>query len=120
MKTQKESCENKNPTPSLLIVYRDIDELHEDPRNARVHSKKQITQISQSIEAFGFNVPFLIDSKLRVIAGHGRLAACKRLGLREVPTISLDHLSEPQVRAFMIADNKLTENATWNERLLGQ
>src|SRR5579884_1842254 len=120
MKTQgRKGCE-KNLTSTLSIIYRDIDELHEDPRNARVHSKKQILQISKSIEVFGFNVPLLVDSNSGVIAGHGRLAACKLLGLRQVPTISLDHLSELQIHAFMIADNRLTENATWNVRLLGE
>jgi len=62
----------------------------------------------------------LIDAKRKVIAGHGRIMACKELGWTEVPTISLEHLSEAQARAFMIADNRLTENSVWDDRLLGE
>jgi DNA modification methylase len=104
----------------LAIVYRDIDKLQPDSKNPRVHSEKQIQQVARSIEAFGFNVPFLVDRKLKLIAGHGRLAACKLLGINKVPTICLDHLTEEQIRAFMIADNRLTENADWDDRLLGE
>jgi len=70
--------------------------------------------------SFGFNVPILIAQNRNVIAGHGRLLACRLLGMTEVPTISLGHLSPDQIRAFVIADNKLTENSTWNEVLLGE
>ena len=107
-------------TPSLAIVYREIHKLQPDSKNPRVHSERQIRQIARSIEAFGFNVPFLVDSKLKLIAGHGRLAACKFLGINRVPTICLDHLTEHQIRAFMIADNRLTENSDWDHRLLGE
>jgi DNA modification methylase len=106
--------------PPLAIVYRDIHNLRPDSKNPRVHSDKQIQQIARSIEAFGFNVPFLVDRELKLIAGHGRLAACKVLGINKVPTISLDHLTEEQIRAFTIADNRLTETADWDERLLGE
>ncbi len=81
---------------------------------------KTSPQISQSIQAFGFVVPVLVDAKLRVVAGHGRVMACKLLGRSQVPTISLDHLSETQIRAFAIADNRLTENSEWNDRLLAE
>jgi hypothetical protein len=104
----------------LSIVYRNIEELKSNPKNPRQHSEKQIQQIAQSIGAFGFNVPFLVDRKLRLIAGHGRLAASKLLSIRRVPTICLEHLSELQIRAFMIADNRLSENATWDDRLLAE
>jgi DNA modification methylase len=104
----------------LEIVYRAIDEMKPDPANARHHSKKQIRKLANSIETFGFNVPVLLDAELNVIAGHGRLAACRALGLAEVPTLCLDHLSPPQLRAFMIADNRLTELAQWDDRLLAQ
>jgi len=107
-------------SPPLAIVYRDIDKLQPDSKNPRVHSEKQIQQVARSIEAFGFNVPFLVDRGLKLIAGHGRLAACKLLGINKVPTICLDHLTEEQIRAFMIADNRLTENADWDARLLGE
>jgi DNA modification methylase len=104
----------------LIIVYRQIDELKPNPANPRHHSKKQIQQIAASIDAFGFNVPVLIDREGNVIAGHGRLWASRELGWTEVPTLCLDHLSPEQARAFMITDNKLTENADWNDRLLAQ
>jgi ParB-like chromosome segregation protein Spo0J len=106
--------------PPLAIVYRDIAELQTDSRNPRVHSEKQIRLVARSIGAFGFNVPFLIDRKLKLIAGHGRLAACTLLGIDKVPTICLDHLTETQIRAFMIADNRLAEQATWDPSLLAE
>src|ERR1700726_3356258 len=104
----------------LEIVYRAIDEMTPDPANARQHSKKQILKLANSIETFGFNVPVLVDAELNVISGHGRLAACRALGLAEVPILRLDHLSPAQLRAFMIADNRLTELAQWDDRLLAQ
>ena len=104
----------------LSVVYRRIDDLKPDPANPRLHSKKQIRQIANSIEVFGFIVPILIDRDGKVIAGHGRLLACRELGTTEAPTLCLDHLTPAQARAFMIADNRLTEIATWDDRLLGQ
>jgi DNA modification methylase len=104
----------------LEIVYRTIDDMKPDPANARQHSKKQILKLANSIETFGFNVPVLVDAELNVVAGHGRLAACRSLDLVEVPTLCLDHLSPAQLRAFMIAENRLTELATWDDRLLAQ
>jgi DNA modification methylase len=104
----------------LAIVDRPIAELKPDSQNPREHGPKQIRQIALSIKTFGFNVPVLIDSTSEVIAGHGRLLAAQQLGLTEVPTILLDHLSDAQKRAFMITDNKLTENAEWNPQLLGE
>lgn len=103
---------------ALTIVWRRVETLRPDPANPRVHSFKQIRQLARSIEAFGFNVPILVDRGLRVVAGHGRLLAAQQLGLTEVPTILLDHLSEARIRAFMIADNRLAENGAWNERLV--
>jgi len=91
-----------------------------DPRNPRTHSPRQIRQIARSIEAFGFNVPVLIDGQDQVIAGHGRVLACRQLGWTEVPTIRLSHLSSEQARAFMVADNRLSETSAWNERLLAE
>jgi ParB-like chromosome segregation protein Spo0J len=99
--------------PRMLIVYRAIDELIPDPANPRRHSRKQIGQIANSIEVFGFNVPILVDRHGNVICGHGRLLACHELGITEVPTLCLDHLTPAQARALMIADNRLTEIATW-------
>src|SRR6266853_431844 len=104
----------------MSIVYRAIDLIKPDPANPRLHSKKQIRQIANSIKAFGFNVPVLVDAELNVIAGHGRLLACRELGWTEVPTLCLDHLTAAQARAFMIADNRLAEVAVWDDRLLAQ
>ncbi len=113
--------ERQKPLNSqLTIQHRPIDTLRLDPLNPREHSAKQIAQIAESIRAFGFNVPLLINDDNKIIAGHGRLLACKLLGITEAPTICLSHLSPEQVRAFMIADNKLTENSTWNPILLGE
>jgi ParB-like chromosome segregation protein Spo0J len=104
----------------VQVTYRRLSELRLDPNNPRTHSQKQIRQIAHSIQTFGFNVPILVDSKGKVIAGHGRVMACLHLGWTEVPTISLEHLSEAQAKAFMIADNRLTENSTWDDRLLAE
>ena len=104
----------------MLIVYWAVDRLKPDLANPRRHTRKQIRQIANSIETFGFNVPILIDRDAKVIAGHGRLLACRLLGITEVPTLCLDHLTPAQARAFMIADNRLTEIALWDDRLLAQ
>src|SRR5438093_13755265 len=104
----------------MSVVYRRVDDLKPDPRNPRLHSRTQIRQIASSIETFGFNVPVLVDAELKVICGDGRLLACRELGWSEVPTLCLDHLTPAQTRAFMIADNRLTEIATWDDRLLAQ
>jgi ParB-like chromosome segregation protein Spo0J len=104
--------------PPLAVVWRRLEALRPDPANPRSHSPKQIRQLARSIGAFGFNVPILVDPTLRIIAGHGRLLAAQELGWREVPTILLDHLSEAEARAFMIADNRIAETAAWNNTLL--
>ena len=104
----------------LSIKYLSTRHLRPDPQNPRLHSEKQVQQIARSIEAFGFNVPLLVNAEMQVVAGHGRLQACQVLGITEVPTIRLEHLTEAQTRAFMIADNRLTENAAWDGRLLAQ
>lgn len=87
---------------------------------ARTHSDAQVAQIAASIAEFGFNSPILVDTNAGIIAGHGRLLAARKLGLAEVPVIILDHLSETQKRAYIIADNKLADLAGWNEELLAQ
>jgi DNA modification methylase len=102
----------------LEVIYRPIDALILDTSNPRLHSRRQIRQIARSIETFGFNVPILVNADLKVIAGHGRVLASRELGTNEVPTISIDHLSPDKIRAYMIADNKLTENGAWSEELL--
>src|SRR3990170_872773 len=95
-----------------------IDKLVPYERNARTHSDSQVAQIAASIAEFGFNSPILVDTNAGIIAGHGRLLAARKLGLTEVPVIILDHLSETQKRAYIIADNKLAELAGWNEEIL--
>jgi len=104
----------------MAVTYLPIGQLQLDPRNPRFHSPRQIRQIARSIESFGFNVPILVDAKCKVIAGHGRVMACKLRGWTEVPTISLEHLSEAQAKAFALADNRLTENSVWDDRLLAE
>jgi DNA methylase/ParB-like nuclease family protein len=110
----------RNPPSQIVVRFQPIAELELNLRNPRVHSPRQVRQIARSIESFGFNVPVLVDARRRVIAGHGRIMACKLLGWSEVPTISLEHLSEAQAKAFMIADNRLTENSVWDDRLLAE
>ena len=114
------SQETNRQTRRIALAYRPIAALKLDPRNPRAHSPRQVRQIARSIESFGFNVPVLVDADLKVIAGHGRVMACQLLGWTEVPTICFDHLSEAQAKAFMIADNRLTENSEWDERLLAE
>lgn len=89
-------------------------------KNARTHSDEQVEQIAASIREFGFTNPILVDSKDGIIAGHGRLMAAKRLQLPEVPVIVLDHLTDEQRRAYILADNKLALNAGWDNELLAE
>jgi hypothetical protein len=104
----------------IAVTYRPTADLKPDPKNPRSHSRKQIRQIAQSIETFGFITPVVVDANLSVIAGHGRLLACQQLDWTEVPTVRLDHLTPAQAKAFQIADNRLTEISTWDDRLLGE
>lgn len=106
--------------PSLSIQYRPLAALQADAGNARQHSKQQIKQICRSIESFGFNVPVLIDETGKIITGHGRVMAAHALEWKEVPTIQLAHLNAAQLRAFAIADNRLTENSSWDEDMLAE
>src|SRR5271155_2584023 len=107
-------------TAQLEVAYLRTAFLKPDPRNPRVHSDQQVRQIAKSIESFGFNVPILIDDEKKVIAGHGRLMAARKLGWDTVPAIRLSHLTGSQRMAFLIADNRLTENSSWDERMLGE
>ncbi|MBU6141380.1 MAG: site-specific DNA-methyltransferase [Proteobacteria bacterium] len=100
------------------IELKKVDELIPYSKNARLHSEAQVAQIAASIIEFGFTNPVLIDGEKGIIAGHGRLMAAKKLGLKEVPVVVLDHLSETQKKAYIIADNKLAENARWDEEIL--
>jgi len=100
------------------IEMKSVDDLIPYSKNARTHSESQVAQIAASIIEFGFTNPVLIDGEKGIIAGHGRLMAAKKLGLKEVPVVILDHLSETQKKAYIIADNKLAENAGWDEEIL--
>ena len=87
-------------------------------RNARTHSRRQIKKIAASIERFGFVNPVLIDENNLIIAGHGRVAAAKQLGWAEVPTLRIEHLDEAEKRAYILADNRLAEEASWDQEML--
>ena len=102
----------------LKISYKDPDQLRKRPRNPRTHTPKQIKQIVASIKEFGFISPVLIDGSDEIIAGHGRVEAAKLVGMSDVPTVRVDHLTPAQIRAYVIADNKLAENAGWDRELL--
>jgi DNA methylase/ParB-like nuclease domain len=103
----------------LTVCYRAIDELIPDPANPRAHKPSQIKRLAKGMRAFGIVNPILIDAQSRIVAGHARVLAAKSLGVSEVPTILLEHLTPAQLRAYMIADNRLSELATWDEPLLG-
>src|SRR5882757_1904342 len=100
------------------MVYRRLSELTQHPHNPRKHPAPQIRQLAGSVKQFGFVVPILIDRNGQIIAGHARAEAAKLLGMEEVPTILLDNLTENQMRAFMLADNKLAEKAVWDQEIL--
>ena len=102
----------------LTVTSLPIGSLKPYDWNARTHSAKQITQIAESIKAFGFNNPVLIDRAGGIIAGHGRVEAAKMLGHETVPCVRLDHLSDAQKRAYILADNKLAEKAGWDPEIL--
>lgn len=102
----------------MNIEYTLVRDLLPYPNNARTHSKKQIRQIASSIKRFGFNNPVLIDDDRQIIAGHGRVEAAKLNGIDAVPTVRLSHLSDTEKRAYILADNKLAENAGWDREVL--
>lgn len=102
----------------LNIEYRPIESLVPYAKNARTHSDEQIAQIAASIREFGWTNPILVDGDRGVIAGHGRLLAARKLELDTVPVIELAHLTPTQKRAYLLADNRLAENAGWDKELL--
>ena len=105
-------------SPNLQIEYRAIDALLPYARNPRTHSPAQIAKIAASIAEFGWTQPILVDGDNGIIAGHGRLAAARKLELAEVPVIELGHLTTAQKRAYVIADNRLALDAGWDDELL--
>src|SRR3984893_19440692 len=100
------------------VEYLPTGELIPYPRNARTHSKKQIKAIARSIERFGFTKPVLATSANEILAGNGRVEAAKLLGMSTVPVLRIDHLSEAERRAYIIADNRLAEKAGWDKEIL--
>ncbi len=102
------------------IEMRPVDQLVPYAKNARKHPKAQIDKIAASMREFGFNAPVLVDGNGVLIAGHGRVMAAKQAGYTEVPVVPLEHLSDAQRRAYIIADNRLAEDATWDEALLAE
>lgn len=102
----------------LSVKNRKVDQLIPYARNSRTHDDGQVAQIAASIHEFGFTNPVLIDKEGGIIAGHGRVLAARKLGMEEVPTICLGHLTETQRRAYVIADNKIALNASWDEEML--
>ncbi|MBX9927041.1 MAG: ParB N-terminal domain-containing protein [Hyphomicrobiaceae bacterium] len=104
----------------LKVDMRSLSELKSNPRNTRTHDRSQVNKLAEAILKFGFTVPILIDEAEMIIAGHGRAAAAKVLGLSQVPTIRLTHLTKAEKRAYVIADNRLAELAGWDRSLLAQ
>ncbi len=104
----------------LSIEHRAPETLRPWIRNARTHSGKQVRQIADSIETFGFTNPVIIDDAGSILAGHGRVEAAKLLGLATVPCVGVEHMSQAQKRAYVLADNKLALNAGWDEDLLAK
>jgi hypothetical protein len=100
------------------IVQRETEVLKPYENNPRQHSEAQLDRLVRSIKEFGFTNPILIDDDCNVIAGHGRLLAAELMGLAQVPTITLGHLTAEQRRAYVIADNQLALNSTWDDDVL--
>ncbi len=105
-------------TETLRVEYRKVETLIPFARNPRTHSEAQVAKIAASIVEFGWTNPILVDGDQGIIAGHGRLAAARKLGLGEVPVIELAHLTPAQKRAYVIADNRLALDAGWDEEML--
>lgn len=103
----------------LNIVYKNIKELKPYKKNAKKHSKEQVEQIANSIKEFGFTQPVIIDKNNCVVAGHGRILGAKKAGLKQVPTVTLEELTEEQIKAYRLVDNKLNESE-WDFSLLDE
>lgn len=104
----------------MTVQLVDVATLVAYPRNSRKHSAEQVAQIAASIKQWGFTMPVLTDEASTIIAGHGRVMAAKKLGMKQVPVIVAANWSEAQKRAYVIADNKLTENSTWDKKILAE
>jgi ParB-like chromosome segregation protein Spo0J len=102
----------------LEIVIRPIAELVPYAKNSRTHSPSQIDKLAKLIQEFGFTNPVLLDGESGILAGHGRIIAAKRLGMKKVPTLDLSHLTVEQRQAYVIADNKIALDAGWDAEIL--
>ena len=100
------------------IKWEAVDKLIPYAKNARTHSDEQVAQIAGSIKEFGFNNPILVDKDNSVIAGHGRLMAARKLGMDKVPVVELQHLTESQRKAYVLADNRIALNSGWDTSML--
>ncbi len=100
--------------PNLKVEYVTTSELIPYARNSRTHTEEQVAQIASSIREFGFTNPVLIDKENSIIAGHGRVSAAHLLKMKSLPCIRLEHLTETQRKAYVIADNKIAENSGWD------
>ena len=116
--TPEINAENITGNPADKIEHWKIEALIGYARNSRTHSPEQVSQIAASIKEFGFTNPILIDKDGGIIAGHGRVAAARKLGMTEVPCLRLAHLTKTQARALVIADNRLALNAGWDNEML--
>lgn len=110
--------QGKFPAPIGKIVQKQVNDLVPYLQNARTHDKTQVSLIAESIKKFGFNNPILLDGQNGVIAGHGRLMAARVLGMTVVPCIELDHLTETQKKAYILADNQIALRSSWDEKML--
>lgn len=95
-----------------------VEELKAYSRNTRIHSPKQIELLARSIKVFGFNNPVLIDKNNVILAGHGRVLAARKLNLKSVPTVKIEHLTPLELKAFRIADNRIAEQSCWDKASL--
>ena len=103
----------------LNIVYKYIKDLKPYKKNAKKHPKEQVEQIAESIKEFGFTQPVIIDKNNNVVAGHGRVLGARKVGLKKVPTVCLDELTEEQIKAYRLVDNKLNESE-WDYDMLDE
>jgi DNA modification methylase len=114
---EKPKLEGLLTTATSFAIVK-LTDLHPSANNARKHNRAQLRKLKASIRAFGFNAPVLTDKNNNVIAGHGRILAAEELGMTDVPVVYLHHLTEEQARAYMLADNKLTELSSWDDTKL--
>ena len=115
--TRDSAADGSNP---LTMNYRKLNDLKPNPANPRRHSRAQIRRLAEMIRTFGFRVPLLVGPTGMIVAGHGRWEAARLAGLTEVPTILVQDLSDAEIKAFIIADNRIAELATWDDALLAQ